>query len=235
MFDIFAQSIWKIRESMAEALLHDGYNYKYDVSVPLDNFYEVYKCVSSTPSPSFSISLTTSISLSAFPSISLPLSQSHSLPPSPYLPFPLSLSLFLNITHFLHILLCLSLYLSPSLFVNLPLPSLSISPSPAISLPTSIATSISIALSFYIYHSLTHLLTLSFSLSLSSPHFLATTLSLSHNLTPSNSSLIYCYAILSIRSPYRLLQIVELMRQRLKGKVTRVASYGHLGDGQCST
>ena len=31
--------IWGLRERMAEALLVDGYNFKYDVSLPLDRFY----------------------------------------------------------------------------------------------------------------------------------------------------------------------------------------------------
>ncbi|XP_019618594.1 PREDICTED: D-2-hydroxyglutarate dehydrogenase, mitochondrial-like [Branchiostoma belcheri] len=35
------QSIWSIRERLAEALLHDGYVYKYDISLPLANFYDL--------------------------------------------------------------------------------------------------------------------------------------------------------------------------------------------------
>ncbi len=31
--------IWHIRESLAVALKHDGYTYKYDVSLPLSHFY----------------------------------------------------------------------------------------------------------------------------------------------------------------------------------------------------
>lgn len=34
------QQIWPLRERIAEALLHDGYCYKYDISLPLDHFYE---------------------------------------------------------------------------------------------------------------------------------------------------------------------------------------------------
>ena len=33
--------MWSLREHIAEALLHDGYCYKYDVSLPLDRFYEL--------------------------------------------------------------------------------------------------------------------------------------------------------------------------------------------------
>ena len=35
----YVQNIWSLRESCASALLKDGYNYKYDVSLPLDHFY----------------------------------------------------------------------------------------------------------------------------------------------------------------------------------------------------
>ncbi|XP_005110364.1 D-2-hydroxyglutarate dehydrogenase, mitochondrial [Aplysia californica] len=35
------QNIWGLRERCAEALMHDGYNYKYDVSLPLSNFYQL--------------------------------------------------------------------------------------------------------------------------------------------------------------------------------------------------
>ena len=33
--------MWGLRERIAEALLHDGYCYKYDVSLPLSHFYEL--------------------------------------------------------------------------------------------------------------------------------------------------------------------------------------------------
>ncbi|CAL4068451.1 unnamed protein product, partial [Meganyctiphanes norvegica] len=33
--------IWQLRERIAEALLHDGYCYKYDISLPLPNFYQL--------------------------------------------------------------------------------------------------------------------------------------------------------------------------------------------------
>lgn len=33
--------IWQLRERMAEALQHDGYVYKYDVSIPLKHFYDL--------------------------------------------------------------------------------------------------------------------------------------------------------------------------------------------------
>ncbi|KAK7473304.1 hypothetical protein BaRGS_00035436 [Batillaria attramentaria] len=35
------QAIWSLRERLAEALLHDGYCYKYDVSLPLSAFYQL--------------------------------------------------------------------------------------------------------------------------------------------------------------------------------------------------
>lgn len=35
------QHIWSVRERMAEGLLHDGYCYKYDVSLPLSKFYNL--------------------------------------------------------------------------------------------------------------------------------------------------------------------------------------------------
>ncbi|XP_052228670.1 D-2-hydroxyglutarate dehydrogenase, mitochondrial-like isoform X2 [Dreissena polymorpha] len=35
------QHIWGLRERVAEALLHDGYCYKYDVSLPLHDFYNL--------------------------------------------------------------------------------------------------------------------------------------------------------------------------------------------------
>ncbi|XP_064611962.1 D-2-hydroxyglutarate dehydrogenase, mitochondrial-like [Liolophura sinensis] len=35
------QAIWGLRERLAEALMHDGYCYKYDVSLPLSHFYEL--------------------------------------------------------------------------------------------------------------------------------------------------------------------------------------------------
>lgn len=35
------QAVWDLRERMAEGLMHDGYCYKYDVSLPLENFYNL--------------------------------------------------------------------------------------------------------------------------------------------------------------------------------------------------
>ncbi|UYV82982.1 D2HGDH [Cordylochernes scorpioides] len=35
------QNLWALRERMAEALLHDGYCYKYDISLPLLKFYDI--------------------------------------------------------------------------------------------------------------------------------------------------------------------------------------------------
>lgn len=34
------KAIWPLRERLAEALMRDGYVYKYDVSLPLDSFYQ---------------------------------------------------------------------------------------------------------------------------------------------------------------------------------------------------
>lgn len=34
------QQIWPLRERIAEALLADGYCYKYDISLPMDVFYD---------------------------------------------------------------------------------------------------------------------------------------------------------------------------------------------------
>jgi len=36
-----ATNLWQLRERMAESLMHDGYVYKYDVSIPLEKFYEL--------------------------------------------------------------------------------------------------------------------------------------------------------------------------------------------------
>jgi FAD/FMN-containing dehydrogenase len=35
------KDLWKLREGISESLLHDGYVYKYDVSIPLRNYYEL--------------------------------------------------------------------------------------------------------------------------------------------------------------------------------------------------
>ena len=35
-----SSQIWELRERIAEALKKDGYTYKYDISLPLDNFYD---------------------------------------------------------------------------------------------------------------------------------------------------------------------------------------------------
>ena len=36
------QQMWPLRERIAEALLRDGYCYKYDISLPFDSFYQRY-------------------------------------------------------------------------------------------------------------------------------------------------------------------------------------------------
>lgn len=35
------KQIWSLRERLAEALTHDGYNYKYDISLPMDRMYNL--------------------------------------------------------------------------------------------------------------------------------------------------------------------------------------------------
>lgn len=35
------QALWSIRERITEALRHDGYTYKYDVSLPLEKIYDL--------------------------------------------------------------------------------------------------------------------------------------------------------------------------------------------------
>ena len=37
-----SSQIWELRERIAEALKKDGYCYKYDISIPLDVFYDRY-------------------------------------------------------------------------------------------------------------------------------------------------------------------------------------------------
>lgn len=39
------QNIWSLRERLAEGLLHDGYCYKYDVSLPLPSFYNLVEAM----------------------------------------------------------------------------------------------------------------------------------------------------------------------------------------------
>ena len=38
---VFTQVLWRIRENITSSLLKDGYSYKYDISVPLEMFYQV--------------------------------------------------------------------------------------------------------------------------------------------------------------------------------------------------
>lgn len=35
------QNIWDLRERITEGLVHDGYVFKYDISLPLENFYSI--------------------------------------------------------------------------------------------------------------------------------------------------------------------------------------------------
>ncbi|XP_053680663.1 D-2-hydroxyglutarate dehydrogenase, mitochondrial [Anopheles nili] len=39
------QNIWKLREQIADSLLADGYCFKYDISLPLDQFYDIVLAV----------------------------------------------------------------------------------------------------------------------------------------------------------------------------------------------
>ncbi len=43
--------MWGLRERIAEALLHDGYCYKYDVSLPLAHFYELVEIMQTRLKP----------------------------------------------------------------------------------------------------------------------------------------------------------------------------------------
>lgn len=38
---LFPQLMWKLREGITEGLLHDGYVFKYDISLPHSNFYAI--------------------------------------------------------------------------------------------------------------------------------------------------------------------------------------------------
>ena len=38
------QQMWPLRERISEALLRDGYCYKYDISLPFKSFYKVINC-----------------------------------------------------------------------------------------------------------------------------------------------------------------------------------------------
>ena len=40
------KEIWKLRETCAEALVKAGKCYKYDISLPLENFYEIVQVMS---------------------------------------------------------------------------------------------------------------------------------------------------------------------------------------------
>lgn len=35
------QALWSVRERITEALRHDGYTYKYDISLPLEKIYDL--------------------------------------------------------------------------------------------------------------------------------------------------------------------------------------------------
>lgn len=41
----YFQNIWKLRELIADSLINDGYCFKYDISLPLDNFYDIVLAV----------------------------------------------------------------------------------------------------------------------------------------------------------------------------------------------
>ena len=38
---LMLQKLWLLRESITVALLDDGYNYKYDISLPLHSYYDI--------------------------------------------------------------------------------------------------------------------------------------------------------------------------------------------------
>lgn len=42
---LFSQEIWAVRERISEGLLHDGYVFKYDFSLPLENFYKIVEII----------------------------------------------------------------------------------------------------------------------------------------------------------------------------------------------
>lgn len=35
------QALWSLRERVTEALAHDGYTYKYDISLPVEELYQL--------------------------------------------------------------------------------------------------------------------------------------------------------------------------------------------------
>lgn len=37
----FFQALWSMRERITEALTHDGYTYKYDISLPVERIYQL--------------------------------------------------------------------------------------------------------------------------------------------------------------------------------------------------
>lgn len=37
------QALWSLRERVTEALTHDGYTYKYDISLPVEKIYDLVK------------------------------------------------------------------------------------------------------------------------------------------------------------------------------------------------
>lgn len=39
--DSLFQALWSLRERVTEALAHDGYTYKYDVSLPVEELYQL--------------------------------------------------------------------------------------------------------------------------------------------------------------------------------------------------
>lgn len=41
MMKIYLQKIWALRERITEALQHDGYTYKQDISLPTEYFYKL--------------------------------------------------------------------------------------------------------------------------------------------------------------------------------------------------
>lgn len=40
-YSILFQALWSMRERITEALTHAGYNYKYDISLPVEQIYQL--------------------------------------------------------------------------------------------------------------------------------------------------------------------------------------------------
>lgn len=38
---VWVQALWSLRERVTEALTHDGFTYKYDISLPVEKIYQL--------------------------------------------------------------------------------------------------------------------------------------------------------------------------------------------------